>query len=118
MIAIVNNCERFRELAEELKERWWKPGYRDNDADIAYNTLISTYKVRAINSNKEALFRISTLHFQTGPVDGIVRIPIGRALPRHQRPLQRHTHFQVAELDRRHRHRVRDIAGEFYIQDA
>jgi len=44
MIAIVNNCERFRELAEELKERWWKPGYRDNDADIAYNTLISTYK--------------------------------------------------------------------------
>ena len=45
MIAIVNNCERFRELAEELKERWWKPGYRDNDADIAYNTLISTYKV-------------------------------------------------------------------------
>lgn len=47
MIAIVNNCERFRELAEELKERWWKPGYRDNDADIAYNTLISTYKVCA-----------------------------------------------------------------------
>ena len=45
MIAIVNNCERFRELAEELKERWWRPGYRDNDADIAYNTLISTYKV-------------------------------------------------------------------------
>ena len=45
MIAIVNNCERFRELAEELKERWWKPGYRDNDADMAYNALINTYKV-------------------------------------------------------------------------
>ena len=54
MIAIVNNCERFRELAEELKERWWRPGYRDNDADIAYNTLISTYKVgmgRGLNTH-------------------------------------------------------------------
>ena len=52
MIAIVNNCERFRELAEELKERWWKPGYRDNDADMAYNALINTYKVRTEEATK------------------------------------------------------------------
>jgi hypothetical protein len=29
MIAIINNCERFEELAQELKTRWWKSGPQD-----------------------------------------------------------------------------------------
>merc|ERR1719474_2230205 len=30
MIAIINNCDRFEELSQDMKERWWKPGHHDN----------------------------------------------------------------------------------------
>lgn len=49
MIAIVNNCERFEELAQELKTRWWKPGYHDNEASNKFELLLKTYQVRKIN---------------------------------------------------------------------
>ena len=48
MIAIVNNCERFEELGQDLKTRWWKPGYHDNEASNKFELLLKTYKVKRI----------------------------------------------------------------------
>ncbi|CAB4069632.1 EXOC3 [Lepeophtheirus salmonis] len=45
MMAIVNNCDRFEELAQDLKERWWKPGYHDNEAVSKFETLIHTFQI-------------------------------------------------------------------------
>ena len=53
MIAIVNNCERFEELAQELKSRWWKSGYHDNDATQAFETLLKTYQVSPLGLLKQ-----------------------------------------------------------------
>ena len=44
MVAIVNNCERFEELAQELKARWWKPGHHDNEAANGFEVLLKTYQ--------------------------------------------------------------------------
>ncbi|TRY62619.1 hypothetical protein TCAL_00416 [Tigriopus californicus] len=44
MIAIVNNCERFEELAQELKVRWWKPGFHDQDATNKLEVLLKTFQ--------------------------------------------------------------------------
>lgn len=45
MIAIVNNCDRFEELGQELKERWWKPGHHDNEATNKFELMLKTYQV-------------------------------------------------------------------------
>ena len=50
MIAIVNNCERFEELAQELKNRWWKPGHHDNEATMRFEELLKTYQVSSSSS--------------------------------------------------------------------
>ena len=44
MIAIVNNCELFEELAQELKSRWWKPGQHDSVATIKFENLLSIFQ--------------------------------------------------------------------------
>lgn len=44
MIAIVNNCDRFEELAQELKDRWWTSDDVSNEATITLETLLQTYK--------------------------------------------------------------------------
>ena len=43
MIAIVNNCELFEELGQELKSRWWKPGQHDSEATIKFENLDITF---------------------------------------------------------------------------
>ncbi len=50
MIAIVNNCERFEELAQDLKARWWKPGHHDNEATNKFEILLKTFQVMLIPS--------------------------------------------------------------------
>ena len=44
MIAIVNNCELFEELGQELKSRWWKPGQHDSEATIKFENLLSIFQ--------------------------------------------------------------------------
>ena len=44
MIAIVNNCELFEELGQELKGRWWKSGQHDSDATVKFENLLSIFK--------------------------------------------------------------------------
>ena len=43
MIAIVNNCEIFEELGQELKSRWWKPGHHDNEATAKFEQLLGNF---------------------------------------------------------------------------
>lgn len=43
MIAIVNNCLRFEELAHEIKAKWSRPGYQDREG--RFETLVKTYQV-------------------------------------------------------------------------
>lgn len=43
MIAIVNNCELFEELGQELKSRWWKSGHHDNDATVKFEQLLNNF---------------------------------------------------------------------------
>ena len=44
MIAIVNNCDRFEDLGQELKSRWWKPGHHDNEATNKFELMLKTYQ--------------------------------------------------------------------------
>ena len=44
MIAIVNNCELFEELAQELKGRWWKSGQHDSDVTVKFENLVSMFR--------------------------------------------------------------------------
>ncbi len=44
MIAIVNNCERFSELGQELKGRWWKSGHHDAAAAAKFELMLKTYR--------------------------------------------------------------------------
>jgi len=52
MIAIINNCDRFEELSQDMKERWWKPGHHDNQAAASFEQLLRTYqKIREESVN-------------------------------------------------------------------
>jgi len=46
MIAIINNCDRFEELSQDMKERWWKAGHHDNHglAKHEHEQLLRTYQ--------------------------------------------------------------------------
>lgn len=44
MIAIVNNCELFEELGQELKSRWWKSGHHDNEATQTFEQLLNLFQ--------------------------------------------------------------------------
>jgi len=43
MIAIVNNCELFQELGQELKTKWWKSGHHDNDFTVKFEQLLNNF---------------------------------------------------------------------------
>jgi len=44
MIAIINNCDRFEVLSQEMKSRWWKPGHHDNDGAGKFEILLKTFQ--------------------------------------------------------------------------
>merc|ERR1719447_1945610 len=44
MIAIINNCDRFEELSQDMKERWWKAGHHDNQAAAKFELLLRTFQ--------------------------------------------------------------------------
>lgn len=47
MIAIANNCLQFRELAQGLRQRYWKPNVHDNEAEkIFQKSLVLFEKLR------------------------------------------------------------------------
>merc|ERR1719150_2383743 len=43
MIAIVNSCELFQELGQELKTKWWKSGHHDNDFTVKFEQLLNNF---------------------------------------------------------------------------
>jgi len=44
MIAIINNCDRFEVLSQEMKSRWWKAGHHDTDGAVKFEALLKTFK--------------------------------------------------------------------------
>ena len=45
MIAIINNCDRFEILSQEMKSRWWKPGgHHDSDGSGRFEMLLKTFQ--------------------------------------------------------------------------
>jgi len=44
MIAIINNCERFVVLSQEMKSRWWRSGHHDNEASVKFEKLLKTFQ--------------------------------------------------------------------------
>eukprot|EP00096_Caligus_rogercresseyi_P011855 TRINITY_DN480_c0_g1_i1.p1 TRINITY_DN480_c0_g1~~TRINITY_DN480_c0_g1_i1.p1 ORF type:complete len:718 (-),score=192.62 TRINITY_DN480_c0_g1_i1:66-2219(-) len=67
MMAIVNNCDRYEELAQQLKEHWWKAGSHDGSAAAKFETLIRTFRVlrdESIGFLLDEAFMNITSHFQ------------------------------------------------------
>ena len=52
MIAIINNCELFEELGQELRSRWWKPGQHDNEVTAKFEQLLDQFKNLKVNYSK------------------------------------------------------------------
>jgi len=50
MIAIINNCDRFEVLSQEMKSRWWKPGYHENDGSGSFELLLKTFQEIRVES--------------------------------------------------------------------
>ena len=50
MIAIINNCDRFEVLSQEMKSRWWKPGHQDSDGSGRFEMLLKTFQDCRIES--------------------------------------------------------------------
>ena len=50
MIAIINNCDRFEVLSQEMKSRWWKPGYQDNEGSGRFELLLKTFQEIRVES--------------------------------------------------------------------
>ena len=48
MIAIINNCDRFEELSQDMKERWWKAGHHESQSGgtvkLEHEQLLKTYQ--------------------------------------------------------------------------
>lgn len=66
MIALVNNCELFEELGQDLKERWWKSGHHDNEATAKFEALLTTYsslRTEAANYLLDEAFLDIEVHF-------------------------------------------------------
>jgi hypothetical protein len=45
MITIVNNCLQFVELAQLMKQHYWRPGLHDNEAGTKFEALLSAFEV-------------------------------------------------------------------------
>ncbi|KAJ8884588.1 hypothetical protein PR048_016445 [Dryococelus australis] len=45
MITIVNNCLHFVELAQQMKQLYWRPGLQDNEAGNKFEALLTTFQV-------------------------------------------------------------------------
>lgn len=46
MIAIVNNCEKFVELSEDLQSRWWIPCKREEVKKKGFKPLIGAKNLK------------------------------------------------------------------------
>ncbi|XP_063225953.1 exocyst complex component 3 [Bacillus rossius redtenbacheri] len=44
MITIVNNCLHFVELAQQMKQLYWRPGLQDNEAGSKFEALLTTFQ--------------------------------------------------------------------------
>ena len=44
MIAIVNNCDRFEVLSQEMKGRWWRAGHHEAEGGGKFETLLKTFQ--------------------------------------------------------------------------
>jgi len=44
MIAIINNCDRFEVLSQEMKSRWWKAGHHDVGGLAKFEQLLKTFQ--------------------------------------------------------------------------
>jgi len=50
MIAIINNCDRFEVLSQEMKSRWWKPGHHENEGSGSFELLLKTFQEIRVES--------------------------------------------------------------------
>ena len=44
MIAIINNCDRFEELSQNMKARWWKSGHHEAEGAGKFELLLKTFQ--------------------------------------------------------------------------
>jgi len=44
MIAIINNCDRFEVLSQEMKARWWRAGHHETEGAGKFETLLKTFQ--------------------------------------------------------------------------
>ena len=44
MIAIINNCDRFEELSQNMKARWWKSGHHEAEGAGKFEMLLKTFQ--------------------------------------------------------------------------
>ncbi|KAK7861654.1 hypothetical protein R5R35_006569 [Gryllus longicercus] len=67
MITIVNNCLHFTELAQQMKQHYWRPGLHDNEAGMKLEALLNTFQHLRDEAAKfllEEAFLDLELHFQ------------------------------------------------------
>ena len=50
MIAIINNCDRFEVLSQEMKSRWWKPGHHEGEGSGSFELLLKTFQEIRVES--------------------------------------------------------------------
>ena len=50
MIAIINNCDRFEVLSQEMKSRWWKPGHHEGEGTGSFELLLKTFQEIRVES--------------------------------------------------------------------
>uniref|UniRef100_A0A1B6CUA5 Uncharacterized protein n=1 Tax=Clastoptera arizonana TaxID=38151 RepID=A0A1B6CUA5_9HEMI len=44
MITIVNNCMHFVELAQQMKQHYWRADFQNNESGAMFNNLLKTYQ--------------------------------------------------------------------------
>ncbi|XP_067000156.2 exocyst complex component 3 [Anabrus simplex] len=67
MITIINNCLRFTELAQQMKQHYWRPGVHDNEMGVKFEALLNTFqhlRDEAVKFLLEEAFLDLELHFQ------------------------------------------------------
>jgi hypothetical protein len=70
MITIVNNCLQFVELAQLMKQHYWRPGLHDNEAGTKFEALLNTFQVSSLFSlTCRGTYTSNSVSHSTGSVD-------------------------------------------------
>jgi hypothetical protein len=58
----VNNCLQFVELAQLMKQHYWRPGLQDNEAGTKFEALLSVFQVSGRPVSFLCAGNVSTRH--------------------------------------------------------